>query len=98
MALHDVRHSCASLLNFLEASAVDIQAIVRHADVSTTLRYYAHDNPDPVRTALNSLSEQILRRQLGRGCGGHHPVCQGETNEASKSDTSHAEHATAGQP
>lgn len=60
IALHDVRHSCASLLNALGVSAVVIQAIVRHSDVSTTLRYYVHDNPELVKAALDQLAGHLF--------------------------------------
>lgn len=40
--LHGLRHSCATLLNYLEVNIVDISRYLGHASCSTTMNIYAH--------------------------------------------------------
>lgn len=40
--LHGLRHSCATLLNHLDVSIVDISKYLGHANCSTTMNIYAH--------------------------------------------------------
>lgn len=40
--LHGLRHSCATLLNYLEVNIIDISKYLGHASCSTTMNIYAH--------------------------------------------------------
>lgn len=40
--LHGLRHSCATLLNYLGTNLVDIAKLLGHAQTSTTMNIYAH--------------------------------------------------------
>lgn len=40
--LHGLRHSCATLLNYLDVNIVDISRYLGHASCSTTMNIYAH--------------------------------------------------------
>lgn len=40
--LHGLRHSCATLLNYLGTNIVDIAKLLGHAQTSTTMNTYAH--------------------------------------------------------
>lgn len=40
--LHGLRHSCATLLNYLKVNIIDISKILGHAKSSTTMDIYAH--------------------------------------------------------
>lgn len=51
---HKCRHSCATLLHFRGVDIVEIQEILRHADISST-RIYTHSRRDEVRNAVNLL-------------------------------------------
>ena len=59
--LHDVRHTTATLLNNLGVPARNAQLILGHADVTTTMQIYQHDNLDARRQALEQL-EGLLER------------------------------------
>lgn len=53
--LHGLRHSCATLLNYLKVNIIDISKILGHAKSSTTMDIYAHS------------FEATARRRLGGG-------------------------------
>ena len=44
--IHDIRHSCASLLLSKRVSVVAVSHYFRHKDVEETLNTYAHFMPD----------------------------------------------------
>lgn len=55
ITLHGLRHSCATMLNYLEVNIVDISKYLGHADCSTTLNIYAHSFEVQKRAACNKL-------------------------------------------
>ena len=55
--LHGLRHSCATLLNYLEMNIIDISKILGHANCSTTMNIYAHSFEEQKRVASNKLNE-----------------------------------------
>lgn len=55
--LHGLRHSCATLLNYLEMNIIDISKILGHANCSTTMNIYAHSFEEQKRVASNRLNE-----------------------------------------
>ena len=59
--LHGLRHSCATLLNYLEVNIVDISNILGHAQTSTTMNIYAHSFEKQKRIASDKIDE-FLRK------------------------------------
>jgi integrase len=59
MRLHDLRHSCVTLLLRLGVPPHIVQAIVGHADIHVTMTIYAHASLDDQRKALEQLSELV---------------------------------------
>lgn len=57
--LHGLRHSCATLLNYLDVNIVDISKYLGHANCSTTMNIYAHSFETQKRMASNKLNEFI---------------------------------------
>lgn len=55
--LHGLRHSCATLLNYLNVNIIDISKILGHAKSSTTMDIYAHSFEEQSRVAANRLDE-----------------------------------------
>lgn len=60
--LHGLRHSCATLLNYLDVNIIDIAKFLGHARSSTTMDIYAHSFEDQKREAVNKL-EDFLQKQ-----------------------------------
>lgn len=54
--LHGLRHSCATLLNYLEVNIIDISKILGHAKSSTTMNIYAHSFEKQSKEAANKLN------------------------------------------
>ncbi len=59
--LHGLRHSCATLLNYLEVNIIDISKYLGHASCSTTMNIYAHSFEEQKRMASDKLNEFIRR-------------------------------------
>lgn len=57
--LHGLRHSCATLLNYLDVNIIDISKYLGHASCSTTMNIYAHSFEAQKRIASNKLNEFI---------------------------------------
>ena len=55
--LHGLRHSCATLLNYLDVNIVDISNILGHAQTSTTMNIYAHSFEKQKRIASDKIDE-----------------------------------------
>lgn len=55
--LHGLRHSCATLLNYLGVSIIDISKYLGHASCSTTMNIYAHSFEAQKRLASDKLNE-----------------------------------------
>ena len=55
--LHGLRHSCATLLNYLNVNIIDISKILGHAKSSTTMDIYAHSFEEQTREAADRLDE-----------------------------------------
>lgn len=55
--LHGLRHSCATLLNYLDVNIVDISNILGHAQTSTTMNIYAHSFEKQKRVASDKIDE-----------------------------------------
>ena len=61
--LHGLRHSCATLLNYLNVNIVDISKILGHAKSSTTMDIYAHSFEGQSHEAANRLDEFLKNSQ-----------------------------------
>ncbi|MDE5588548.1 MAG: site-specific integrase [Acetatifactor sp.] len=59
--LHGLRHSCATLLNYLEVNIIDISKYLGHASCSTTMNIYAHSF-EAQRKAAQEKINAFLRR------------------------------------
>lgn len=57
--LHGLRHSCATLLNYLDVNIVDISKYLGHASCSTTMNIYAHSFEEQKRAASDKLNAFI---------------------------------------
>jgi integrase len=57
--IHAMRHTAATILKDLNVPIKDIQLILGHANISTTLNIYQHGTPETQRTALSEV-EYIL--------------------------------------
>jgi len=55
--LHGLRHSCATLLNYLGTDIVTIAKTLGHAQTSTTLNIYAHSFEEQSRVASDKMDE-----------------------------------------
>lgn len=64
--LHGLRHSCATLLNYLEVNIVDISKYLGHASCSITMNIYAHSFEEQKRAASDRLNE-FLSGALEKG-------------------------------
>lgn len=62
--LHGLRHSCATLLNYLEVNIIDISKILGHAKSSTTMDIYAHSFEEQNTEAANRLNDFLLNNKL----------------------------------
>ena len=64
--LHGLRHSCATLLNYLDVNIIDISKILGHAKSSTTMNIYAHSFEEQNKEAarkLDQFASDNLRKQ-----------------------------------
>lgn len=59
--LHGLRHSCATLLNYLDMNIVDISRYLGHASCSTTMNIYAHSFEEQKRVASRRLDDFIQK-------------------------------------
>ena len=55
--LHGLRHSCATLLNYLQVNIVDISKYLGHANCSTTMNIYAHSFEAQRQAASDKLNK-----------------------------------------
>lgn len=61
--LHGLRHSCATLLNYLEVNIIDISKILGHAKSSTTMDIYAHSFEEQNTEAANKLNDFLMNNK-----------------------------------
>lgn len=61
--LHGLRHSCATLLNYLEVNIIDISKILGHAKSSTTMDIYAHSFEEQNKEAANKLNDFLVENK-----------------------------------
>jgi integrase len=59
--LHGLRHSCATLLNFLGVNIIDISNVLGHAQTSTTMNIYAHSFEEQKRVASEKIDEFLMK-------------------------------------
>ena len=57
---HDFRHTYSTLLRQLKVDLKVQQALLRHADIRTTMNVYTHDVPDELREANTKLVGLVL--------------------------------------
>ena len=73
--LHGLRHSCATLLNYLEVNIIEISKTLGHSTCSTTMNIYAHsfeEQQEEVATKVNEARYRMLtlfiRASASRHC------------------------------
>ncbi len=59
MRLHDLRHTCVSLLLDLGVPPHIVRKIVGHSDIEDTMTIYAHSSLDERRKALGKLGDAM---------------------------------------
>jgi integrase len=59
---HSFRRGLGTRLNDMGLNAVDIQSILRHANIATTLAFYTFPNPEKARAGLKKLTETVKRK------------------------------------
>jgi integrase len=59
---HAFRRGLGTRLNDMGVSGVDIQKILRHANIATTLGYYVFANPDKTKAGLKKLTETVRKK------------------------------------
>ncbi|GAA2402664.1 hypothetical protein GCM10010404_70720 [Nonomuraea africana] len=59
MRLHDLRHTCVSLLLDLGVPPHIVREIVGHSDIEVTMTIYAHASLDEKRKALGKLGDAL---------------------------------------
>ncbi|GIH48715.1 Phage integrase family protein [Microbispora rosea] len=57
--LHDLRHTCVSLLLDMGIPPHIVREIVGHSDIEVTMTIYAHASLDEKRRALGKLGEAL---------------------------------------
>ncbi|MGO5442251.1 tyrosine-type recombinase/integrase [Faecalimonas sp. LCP19S3_D12] len=57
--LHGLRHSCATLLNYLKTDIITIASVLGHSQTSTTMNIYAHSFEEQTHIASDKLDEFI---------------------------------------
>ena len=57
--LHQLRHTFASMLAPANTPVNDVQELLGHSDISTTMTVYAHDFEESKRTAITELNRLI---------------------------------------
>jgi len=57
--LHDLRHTCVSLLLDLGVPPHIVREIVGHRDIDVTMTIYAHASLEEKRNALRKLDEHL---------------------------------------
>ena len=59
--LHDLRHTCVTLLLSLGIHPRVVMEIVGHCGLEMTMNVYGHVNPDTQRAALDHLDQELTQ-------------------------------------
>jgi integrase len=62
---HDLRHACATLLLTAGEDLGVISRVLGHADLNTTLRVYAHLDPNRAQAAASRIDAALARTATG---------------------------------
>ena len=58
--LHAIRHTTATILKDLNVPIKDVQLILGHANISTTMNIYQHGTPETHHNAINDIGNQLV--------------------------------------
>jgi integrase len=58
---HSFRRGLGTRLSDMGMQAIDIQKILRHANIATTLAYYTFPNPEKAKAGLRKLTETVRK-------------------------------------
>ena len=61
--IHVMRHIAATMLKDLNLPVKDVQLILGHSDIATTLKIYQHGTLETQHTALSALHEKLLNQK-----------------------------------
>jgi integrase len=59
---HAFRRGLGTRLSDMGMSATDIQSILRHSNISTTLAHYVFPNQDKAKAGLKKLTETVRKK------------------------------------
>ena len=59
-----MRHIAATILKDLKVPDRDIQAILGHADVTTTIKCYQHGTPETQHTAISAVEGLLFGKKI----------------------------------
>jgi len=59
---HAYRRGLGTRLNDMGMNAIDIQRILRHASIATTLAYHTFPNPEKAKACLKKLTETVRQK------------------------------------
>jgi integrase len=59
---HSFRRGLGTRLSDMGMNAIDIQKILRHANIATTLAYYTFANPEKAKAGLKKLTETVRKK------------------------------------
>jgi len=59
--IHDLRHTCATLMVEKGVNPKDVQDIMGHSTYATTMNIYVHTSPETLRDAVDILGKLIVR-------------------------------------
>ena len=59
LRIHDLRHTCATLMVEKDVPPAKVQGMMRHKHFSTTMDTYVHTSPESLRDAANTLEDAI---------------------------------------
>ena len=60
--IHDLRHTCATMLARLGVHPREAQEILRHSQIQTTLAIYTHVSSEGIRSAVDRLGDMLSPR------------------------------------
>lgn len=65
--IHAMRHIAATILKELNVPVKDVQMILGHSNILTTLNIYQHGTPEAHRTAISAIENRLLGHQKNNG-------------------------------
>lgn len=64
--VHDLRHTCGTMLARLGVQPREAQEILRHAQIQTTLAIYTHVSSEGIKSAMDRLGDMLDQKRDGK--------------------------------